>query len=81
MQILDSEDSKEYKLLVASKLKRQFYPNNWRIIEVFFGVWKKGNIDRRIYLIEEGEVEVNGQVLGAGKTFNLSGFSREQPSD
>ena len=36
MQILDSEDSKEHKLLVASKLKRQFYPNNWRIIEVFF---------------------------------------------
>jgi hypothetical protein len=38
MQILDSEDSKEYKLLVASKLKRQFYPNNWRIIEVCFCV-------------------------------------------
>lgn len=23
---------------------------------------------------------MNGQVLGAGKTFNLSGFSSEQPS-
>jgi hypothetical protein len=35
MQILDAEDSKEYKLMVASKLKKLFYPNNWRIIEVF----------------------------------------------
>lgn len=32
-------------------------------------------------MIEEGEVEVDRQVLGAGKTFNLSGFLREQPSE
>ena len=31
-------------------------------------------------MIEEGEVEVNGQLLGPGKTFNLNGFSKEQPS-
>lgn len=36
MEILDSQDSKEYKLLVASKLKRQFYPQNWKIVEVIF---------------------------------------------
>lgn len=31
-------------------------------------------------MIEEGQVEVNGQILGPGKTFNFGGFSRHEPS-
>lgn len=70
--ILVGDEGKELKLKVSSKIRRQYYPKGWVILQA-------GDISEDLMMIDEGEVKTPA-VQKKGYVFNREGFTNKAPS-